>query len=196
MTIGETDVLDAFRESDDPVLTTAEVAETTATPHRNAEARLDELATMGIVERKRADDGSAVWWLPGETATNEAGASDPHEAKGQKREDGLPQSVETAIEGLALPEGCPEARRAELYDTCLLLHETGSATGDELREHALGGRTGETDGTPETNGTDETNEADRNRDGDDSDRWQACLRPALDSLSCVSRTGDEFRLDV
>lgn len=70
--VSDEEILEVFRESDEYVLTTAEVADELGVSRRTALRRLSGLADEGTVERKNVGDRSAVWWLP-----DEAPPSDP-----------------------------------------------------------------------------------------------------------------------
>lgn len=65
-TVSDDDILDIFRESSDPVLTTAEIAASIDIGHRGTYDRLQKLADEGTIEMKKVGDTSAVWWYPNE----------------------------------------------------------------------------------------------------------------------------------
>jgi len=66
-TVSDEEIIDAFRESSDPVLTTAEVADKVDLGRRGTFDRLRKLANSGILEMKKVGDSGAVWWLSDQT---------------------------------------------------------------------------------------------------------------------------------
>lgn len=68
-TVSDDEILDIFRQSSDPVLTTGEVAEKLDIGHRGTYDRLQKLANGGTLEMKKVGDSGAVWWDPKHTTT-------------------------------------------------------------------------------------------------------------------------------
>lgn len=64
------DILELFRESDDPVLSTREVADQLSISRRATYERLRKLSEEGKLEAKKIGGRSFVWWRPGYTETN------------------------------------------------------------------------------------------------------------------------------
>lgn len=60
--VTDTEILDVFREADDPVLSTAEVAERLPIQQRGTYNRLDKLVNEGMLERKTIAK-VAVYWI-------------------------------------------------------------------------------------------------------------------------------------
>ncbi|RBI64186.1 hypothetical protein DMJ13_06785 [halophilic archaeon] len=165
MTVTSEDVLDAFREADDPVLTTPEVSD--VTPGRRVSSRLEELAESGILARKTVGDGETVWWLPGHTETSANTDPGVHDGDQQNAEDGLPRPVETAIQGLDLPDEDTEACRTDVYAACLSVYRDGPVSTDDLRGEL-----------------------------DEPARWEECVHSALEELPFVHRDGGSWRFEA
>lgn len=68
-TVSDEQILELFRDSDDPVLTASEIADQVDLTRRNVLNRLKDLETEGALRSKKVGGRSTVWWLPGETAT-------------------------------------------------------------------------------------------------------------------------------
>ncbi|GAB7092556.1 hypothetical protein JCM18237_28270 [Halorubrum luteum] len=68
-TVSDEQILELFRDSDDPVLTASEIADQVDLTRRNVLNRLKDLETKGAIESKKVGGRSTVWWLPGETGT-------------------------------------------------------------------------------------------------------------------------------
>lgn len=62
-TISDEDILDVFRQSEDPVLSTAEVANTIEMGERGTLSRLKQLTDEGSIKRKKVGAKATVWWL-------------------------------------------------------------------------------------------------------------------------------------
>lgn len=58
------DILEVFRRSDDPVLSTTEVADELPIKRRATLTHLQRLAEKDVLERKRTGGKNTVWWLP------------------------------------------------------------------------------------------------------------------------------------
>lgn len=63
-TVSDEEILDVFRNSSDPVLTTAEVADQISISQRGTFDRLDSLKDEGVIEMKKVGTTGAVWWFP------------------------------------------------------------------------------------------------------------------------------------
>ena len=61
-TVSDAEILDVFRESSDPVLTTKEVAKQLDIGQRGTFDRLDQLAEDDKIEMKKIGETGAVWW--------------------------------------------------------------------------------------------------------------------------------------
>lgn len=64
------EILDVFRSSSDPVLTTSEVASEFDITHRGVRDRLEQLEDNGLLESKKVGAKAIVWWDPEHTTTN------------------------------------------------------------------------------------------------------------------------------
>lgn len=64
------EILDVFRSSSDPVLTTSEVASEFDITHRGVRDRLEQLEDNGLLESKKVGAKAIVWWDPEHTITN------------------------------------------------------------------------------------------------------------------------------
>lgn len=62
--ITDDELLAIFRESDDPVLSTAEVTEQTPLARRSVYDRLVALRESGKLDSKEIGGRNTVWWLP------------------------------------------------------------------------------------------------------------------------------------
>ena len=66
--VTDEELLQLFRETDDPVLSTAEVAEQVTLARRSVLDRLKSLEDAGRLESKEIGGRNTVWWLPDELA--------------------------------------------------------------------------------------------------------------------------------
>lgn len=64
--VSDADILQLFRDSADPVLSTAEVADALPIKRRGALDRLHDLADEGRLGYKNIGGRNIVWWLEGE----------------------------------------------------------------------------------------------------------------------------------
>jgi predicted ArsR family transcriptional regulator len=62
--ITDQEILNVFRSSSDPVLTTREVASEFEITHRGVRDRLEKLANEGTLESKKVGARAKVWWDP------------------------------------------------------------------------------------------------------------------------------------
>lgn len=62
--VSDEEILDVFREADDPVLIASEVAEELPIGRRGVYNRLENLAEDGRLEYKKIGGRGTVWWLP------------------------------------------------------------------------------------------------------------------------------------
>lgn len=76
--VADAELLAVFREADDPVLTTSEVATALPIGKRATLDRLKALHEAGAIERKAVGPRGQVWWLAdGETAPDDVSEEDP-----------------------------------------------------------------------------------------------------------------------
>jgi predicted ArsR family transcriptional regulator len=61
--VTDEEVIAVLRENDDPVLSTAEVADELPIKRRATLTRLQRLAENGVLARKQAGGRNTVWWL-------------------------------------------------------------------------------------------------------------------------------------
>lgn len=66
--VSNQDVLAVFRDTDEPVLSTSEVADALPIKRRGTHDRLTALVEAGVLTRKQIGK-STVYWLPGYTET-------------------------------------------------------------------------------------------------------------------------------
>lgn len=71
--VSDEEILEVFRRTDDPVLSTSEVADELSIKRRATLTRLQRLAENGVLERKQAGGRNTVWWL----ATDERSRGGP-----------------------------------------------------------------------------------------------------------------------
>jgi len=65
-TVSDEEILNVFKETADPVLTTREVAEEIGLGRRGTFDRLRKLAQEETIEMKKVGETGAVWWVPDE----------------------------------------------------------------------------------------------------------------------------------
>lgn len=68
--ISDSEILEIFRSSTDPVLTTSEVASEVDITHRGIRDRLENLEDEGLLESKKVGARGKVWWDPSHTKTS------------------------------------------------------------------------------------------------------------------------------
>jgi len=61
--VSDNEIIDLFRDTDDPVLSTAEVAEQVPLKRRATYNRLRSLADEGRLESKQIGGRNTVWWI-------------------------------------------------------------------------------------------------------------------------------------
>ena len=61
--VSENEIIDLFRDTDDPVLSTAEVTERIPLKRRATYNRLRSLADKGRLESKQIGGRNTVWWI-------------------------------------------------------------------------------------------------------------------------------------
>ena len=62
--ITDEEILDVFRSTSDPVLTTSEVAAEFDLSHRGVRNRLEKLNEEGTIKSKKVGARGKVWWDP------------------------------------------------------------------------------------------------------------------------------------
>ena len=62
--VTDEEILDTFRTTTDPVLSTREVSEAVDLGRRGAFSRLEKLAEQGDLQKKKIDERRTVWWHP------------------------------------------------------------------------------------------------------------------------------------
>lgn len=63
-TVSDSEILELFRESSDPVLSTAEIAEALEFTKSGARKRLYDLVDDGYIESKKIGNSPAYWLTP------------------------------------------------------------------------------------------------------------------------------------
>jgi len=61
--VSDNEIIDLFRDTDDPVLSTAEVTERIPVKRRATYNRLRSLADKGRLESKQIGGRNTVWWI-------------------------------------------------------------------------------------------------------------------------------------
>jgi len=69
--ITDEEIVDVFRSSSDPILTTREVASQFEITHRGVRDRLEALEEEGVLKSKKVGARAKVWWDPEHTITSE-----------------------------------------------------------------------------------------------------------------------------
>jgi len=135
--VTDTDLLDVFRSTTDPVLSTAEVADAVPIKRRGTLNRLRRLEEEGRLESKRIGGRNTVWWLADHAgdAVEDRGATPPADRPPQDgAEDG--DAIAEAIARVNTP-GSGETRERreqalrEMYD---YLKEQGTARRRDFEE--------------------------------------------------------------
>jgi exosome complex component RRP41 len=111
--VDDEEILEVLRTSDDPELTTTEVAERLPITRGTTRSRLQSLVDEGHLER-RSEGNDVVWWLP-ERAGEAAAAADEAEEAEAEVEEGDEEAEEEAEEAEA-DEEAEEAEEAEADD--------------------------------------------------------------------------------
>ncbi|MUV85529.1 HTH domain-containing protein [Natronomonas sp. CBA1123] len=68
-TVTDDEILNLFMSSEDPVLTTREIADDLEIGRRGALKRLKDLEDRGFLKSKEHSGKHTVWWYPGHTTT-------------------------------------------------------------------------------------------------------------------------------
>lgn len=118
-------LFELFRRTDDPVLSTREVAEALPLTRRRARSRLETLHAVDAVGRKRVGDDAVVWWL-GEASPEPERRASPATSV----------AVERAIAEIDTPGDREKrvAREAALRDLYRFLRERGAARRSEFAD--------------------------------------------------------------
>lgn len=152
--VTDEDLLDVFRSTSDPVLSTAEVADAVPIKRRGTLNRLQALEEDGELESKQIGGRNTVWWFvggeritPDERAVEED-AEKAREVRDRRREDTAEalesDAVDDALEDVDFPAGRErEACSAAVYAARDYLREHGPATKRDLvaevmPDHPLG----------------------------------------------------------
>ena len=152
--VTDEDLLDVFRSTSDPVLSTAEVADAVPIKRRGTLNRLQALEEDGELESKQIGGRNTVWWfVGGERITPDERAVDEDAEKARtvrdrRREDtpDAPESdaVDDPLEDVEFPAGRDrEECSAAVYAARDYLREHGPATKRDLvaevmPDHPLG----------------------------------------------------------
>jgi hypothetical protein len=63
MTVSDDDIVNLFREHDDPFLGSAEVADWFGHTRQWAHNRLQQLHDEGRIKKKKSGSSSVIWWI-------------------------------------------------------------------------------------------------------------------------------------
>jgi hypothetical protein len=146
--VTDDDLLDVFRSTSDPVLSTAEVAEQVPIKRRGTLNRLQSLEEDGALERKQIGGRNTVWWLvggeritPGERAVKED-AEKARTVRDRRRED-TPEAPESdpvadPLEDVDFPGGRDRDECvAVVYAARDYIKNHGGATKQDLVENVM-----------------------------------------------------------
>ncbi len=150
--VTDEDLLDVFRATSDPVLSTAEVADAVPIKRRGTLNRLQALKEDGELESKQIGGRNTVWWLIDERDVSDTDRRSPaiedpapvgeeHDTPAEAPES---DAVDDALENVDFPAGRKrEACSAAVYAARDYLREHGPATKRDLvaevmPEHPLG----------------------------------------------------------
>ena len=150
--VTDEDLLDVFRSTRDPVLSTAEVADAVPIKRRGTLNRLQALEEDGELESKQIGGRNTVWWLVDERGVSDTDRRSPATADPapvDEERDTPPEALESdvvddALEDVDFPAGRErEACSAAVYAARDYLRDHGPATMREivaevLPEHPLG----------------------------------------------------------
>jgi DNA-binding Lrp family transcriptional regulator len=147
--VTDEDLLDVFRSTSDPVLSTAEVADAVPIKRRGTLNRLQALEEDGVLESKQIGGRNTVWWLVDERDVSDTDRRSPATADPapvDEEHDTPPESdaVDGALEDVDFPAGCErEACSAAVYAARDYLRDHGPATKREIvaevmPDHPLG----------------------------------------------------------
>jgi len=152
--VTDEDLLDVFRSTSDPVLSTAEVADAVPIKRRGTLNRLQALEEDGELESKQIGGRNTVWWFVGgeritpDERAREEDAEKAREVRDRRREDTAEalesDAVDDALEDVDFPAGRDrEACSAAVYAARDYLREHGPATKRDLvaevmPDHPLG----------------------------------------------------------
>ena len=150
--VTDEDLLDVFRSTSDPVLSTAEVADAVPIKRRGTLNRLQALEEDGALESKQIGGRNTVWWLVDERDVSDTDRRSPataDPAPTDEEHDTPPEApesdtVDDAPEDVDFPAGRErEACSAAVYAARDYLREHGPATKRDLvaevmPEHPLG----------------------------------------------------------
>jgi hypothetical protein len=149
--VTDEDLLDVFRSTSDPVLSTAEVADAVPIKRRGTLNRLQALEENGDLESKQIGGRNTVWWLVDEAAVSDTEDRAPatiDTALVDEGDDPPPEALESdavdELEDVDFPAGRDrEECSAAVYAARDYLREHGPATmreivGEVMPEHPLG----------------------------------------------------------
>ena len=196
--VTDEDLLDVFRSTSDPVLSTAEVADAVPIKRRGTLNRLQALEEDGELESKQIGGRNTVWWLVDERDVSDTGRRSPATADPapvDEERDTPPEAPESdavgdAREDVDFPAGRErEACSAAVYAARDYLRDHGPATMREIvaevmPEHPLGY---DVDGALE-----KVEAGDRYRGA----WWRSVVKPGLEALEDVEKPpegGSEWR---
>jgi hypothetical protein len=141
--VTDKDLLDVFRDAEDPVLSTAEVADAVPIKRRGTLNRLRDLEDAGDLESKQIGGRNTVWWLaglmdtesdrsetPAETPTTDA---DAESADTRAESDTLGADVWRYLEREDVPPKTKHGRSA-VVDVFRYLREHGTAKTGEIQD--------------------------------------------------------------
>jgi hypothetical protein len=141
--VTDKDLLDVFRDAEDPVLSTAEVADAVPIKRRGTLNRLRDLEDAGDLESKQIGGRNTVWWLAGlmdtESDRSETPADTPttdgdaESADTRAESDTLAEDVRDYLEREDLGPKTPHGRSA-VVDVFRYLREHGTAKTGEIQE--------------------------------------------------------------
>ena len=137
--VTDEDLLDEFRATTDPVLSTAEVADAVPIKRRGTLNRLRDLEDAGTLDSKQIGGRNTVWWL-----AEDAGRSRPTPDQSPANSDAVEGEIQGSIE-TSLDEDRPGEHVGEtadetpetLDDAIAGVDTPGSGENREKREQAL-----------------------------------------------------------
>lgn len=150
--VTDENLLDVFRSTPDPVLSTAEVADAVPIKRRGTLNRLQALEEDGELESKQIGGRNTVWWLVDELDVSDTDRRSPatpdpapvDEERDTRCETSESDAVDDALEDVDFPAGRErEACSAAVYAARDYLRDHGPATKREIvtevmPEHPLG----------------------------------------------------------
>lgn len=139
--VSDSELVDVFRSTPDPVLSTREVADAVPIKRRATLNRLQSLEEDGELDSKQIGGRNTVWWRRDADADTHGAESAPtgEAGSGTRRVDAgpttavdFPDAVDDAVSEMASGDELPDTRTPALREAVTQLRQDGEATVDDL----------------------------------------------------------------